>query len=51
MAIPDLQTLPTIPLPDSLDPPSPVIIERVRPEIDGGRYHLSLAKARVTASS
>ncbi|MBA3450052.1 MAG: DUF3416 domain-containing protein, partial [Chloroflexia bacterium] len=38
MAIPDLQTLPSIPLPDTLDPPSPVIIERVQPEIDGGRY-------------
>jgi starch synthase (maltosyl-transferring) len=38
MAIPDLQTLPSIPLPDSLDPPSPVIIERVQPEIDAGRY-------------
>src|SRR5215207_2627363 len=38
MAIPDLQTLPSVPLPDSLDPPSPVIIERVEPEIDGGRY-------------
>src|SRR5215216_4700722 len=38
MAIPDLQTLPSVPLPDSLDPPSPVIIERVRPEIDAGRY-------------
>ena len=29
MAIPDLQTLPSVPLPDSLDPPSSVIIERV----------------------
>ena len=38
MAIPDLQTLPSVPLPDTLDPPSPVIIERVQPEIDGGRY-------------
>src|SRR5215210_8257436 len=38
MAIPDLQTLPSVPLPDSLDPPSPVIIERVQPEIDAGRY-------------
>ena len=38
MAIPDLQTLPSIPLPDSLDPPSPVIIERMQPEIDAGRY-------------
>src|SRR5215213_4877496 len=38
MAIPDLQTLPSVPLPDSLDPPSPVIIERVKPEIDAGRY-------------
>ena len=38
MAIPDLQTLPSAPLPDTLDPPSPVIIERVQPEIDAGRY-------------
>jgi starch synthase (maltosyl-transferring) len=38
MAISDLQTLPSVPLPDSLVPPSPVIIERVQPEIDGGRY-------------
>src|SRR5829696_8200888 len=38
MAIPDLQTLPSVPLPDTLDPPSPVIIERVQPEIDAGRY-------------
>jgi starch synthase (maltosyl-transferring) len=38
MAISDLQTLPSVPLPDSLDPPSPVIIERVQPEIDAGRY-------------
>src|SRR3954451_18390027 len=38
MAISVLQTLPSVPLPDSLDPPSPVIIERVQPEIDAGRY-------------
>ena len=38
MAIPDLQTLPSVPLPDSLEPPSSVIIERVQPEIDAGRY-------------
>ena len=38
MAIPNLQTLPSTPLPDTLDPPSPVIIERVQPELDAGRY-------------
>jgi starch synthase (maltosyl-transferring) len=38
MAISDLQTLPFVLLPDTLEPPSSVIIERVRPEIDAGRY-------------
>jgi starch synthase (maltosyl-transferring) len=38
MATPDLQTLPAIPLSDTFDPPSPIIIERVQPEIDAGRY-------------
>src|SRR5918997_5655900 len=38
MAIPDLQTLPSVPLPDILEPPSSIIIERVQPEIDAGRY-------------
>src|SRR5215210_8988594 len=38
MAIPDLQTLPSVSLPDTLEPPSSIIIERVQPEIDAGRY-------------
>jgi starch synthase (maltosyl-transferring) len=31
-------TIPHRPLPNTIDPPSSVIIERVQPEIDGGRY-------------
>jgi len=31
-------TFPHLPLPDTAEPPSSVIIERVQPEIDGGRY-------------
>ena len=38
MAIPDLQTLPSVPVPDTLEPPSSIIIEGVQPEIDAGRY-------------
>src|SRR5215208_5138048 len=35
---PQIELAPAVPLPDTLDPPSPVIIERVQPEIDAGRY-------------
>src|SRR5918998_2474752 len=33
-----LDLAPVVPLPDVLEPPSSIIIERVQPEIDAGRY-------------
>jgi starch synthase (maltosyl-transferring) len=35
---PQLEMAPVVPLPDVLEPPSSIIIERVQPEIDAGRY-------------
>src|SRR5215212_13697 len=38
VTIPQLESAPAVPLPDFLEPPSSIIIERVQPEIDAGRY-------------
>ena len=38
MTIPDLAMPLSVPLPDVFEPPSSIIIERVQPEIDAGRY-------------
>src|SRR5215212_3486555 len=35
---PQLELAPAVPLPDVLEPPSSIIIERIQPEIDAGRY-------------
>src|SRR5829696_4959900 len=40
VTIPQLELAPAVPLPDVLEPPSTIIIERVQPEIDAGRYPL-----------
>src|SRR5215217_5092431 len=37
---PQLELAPAVPLPDVLEPPSSIIIERVQPEIDAGRYRV-----------
>src|SRR5918997_4313290 len=38
MTISDLAMPLSVPLPDVLEPPSSIIIERVQPEVDAGRY-------------
>src|ERR687893_1777638 len=38
MTISDLALPLSVPLPDVFEPPSSIIIERVQPEIDAGRY-------------
>src|SRR3712207_9406361 len=38
MTIQDLDVRVSVPLPDVFDAPSSIVIERVQPEIDAGRY-------------
>ena len=51
MAIPDLQTLPSVPLPDSLDPPSPVIIERGFMKFAEGSCLIAMGDTRVICTA
>ena len=47
----DLSQPLSVPQPDTLEPPSGIIIERVQPEIDGGRYPATGRKRRCDTST